>query len=250
MRRHVEQPLAQRHCAIDIDDHGDAAPARLGAKISTELRAAAFGQDSGAVVQQCLGGRQMDLPQFGIAERDDAALAARIDHDGRDRSHQARHAHDMLGLDALMREVVEDKAARGLARVAHWSADRGTAAEADDADRGIERVAAADLVEMGGVLLGAAGGHAADTERQVAHRHADAEDARRDFRRGSVKVHTGIRHAGSACCRNQCPELIDWSMELFPAMRRRRFPHAPSAQVDDARSQTDAVPQGRPDAAA
>ena len=52
-------------------------------------------------------------------------------------------------------------------------------------------------------------GNAPDAERQIAHRHADAQDARRDFRRGSVKIHTGIRHAGSARCRNQGPGLMD-----------------------------------------
>ena len=110
-----------------------------------------------------------------------------------------------LVVDALMRELFEDEAARCFAGVAHRPADRGAAAEPHDSDRGIERVAAADLVEMGGVLLGAARRNAADAKRQVAHRHADAEDTRRDFRRGSVKIHRGIRHAGSAFCRNQCP---------------------------------------------
>ena len=47
-------------------------------------------------------------------------------------------------------------AARCFAGIAHRPADRGAAAEPHDADRGIERVAAADFVEMGGVLLGAA----------------------------------------------------------------------------------------------
>ena len=100
--------------------------------------------------------RQLHLPQFRIAERDDGALAAGVDHDVRDRRHQARHVHDVPGLDALMRELVENIAARGFAGVAHRAADRGAAAETDDSDRAVERVAAADFVEMAGVLLGAA----------------------------------------------------------------------------------------------
>src|SRR5258708_30340799 len=120
-----------------------------------------------------------------------------------------------------MREFAEDKAARCPTPDAHRPAARGAAAEADDADRGIERVAAANLVKMGGVLLGAAAGYAADAERQVAHRHADAKAARRDFLRFGVEVHTGIRHAGSPVCRNQCPALMDWSMGRSPAIRLR-----------------------------
>ena len=148
MRRRGQQALAQRHRAVDVDDHGNAAPARLGAEIGAELRAAALGQDGVAILQQLVGVGQADLPQFRIAERDDGALAAGVDHDGRDRRHQAGHVHDVLGVDALMRELVEDVPARGFAGVAHRSADRGAAAEAHDADRGIERVAAADFIEM------------------------------------------------------------------------------------------------------
>ena len=104
----VEQALAQRHRAIDVDDDGDAAPARLGAEIGAEFRAAALGQDGVAVVEQRVGVGQLDLPQFRIAEGDDGALAARVDHDVRDRRHQARHVHEVFGLDAFMRELVEN----------------------------------------------------------------------------------------------------------------------------------------------
>ena len=183
MRRRGQQPLPQRHRAVDIDDDGNAAPRGFGAKIGAELGAAALGQDRGAVLQQRVGVGQADLPQFRIAEGDDGALAARVDHDVRDRRHQARHVHDMPGVDAFMRELVEDVAARGFAGIAHRAADRGAAAEPHDADRGIERVAAADFVEMAGVLLVAARRQLLDAKGQVAHRHADAENARRDFRR-------------------------------------------------------------------
>ena len=71
-------------------------------------RAAAFGQDGVAIVQQRLDVGQLNLPQFRIAERDDGALAARVDHDAGDRRHQARHVHDVLGLDAFMRQLVEN----------------------------------------------------------------------------------------------------------------------------------------------
>ena len=70
-----------------------------------------------------------------------------IDHHRRDRRHQPRHVDEMFGLDALMRHLVEDEAARCFLGVAHRPADRGAAAEPHDADRAIEGVAAADFVE-------------------------------------------------------------------------------------------------------
>ena len=65
MRGRVEQPLAQRHRAIDVDDDGNAAPARLGAEIGAEFRAAALGQDRGAIVQQRLGVGQLTFHSSG-----------------------------------------------------------------------------------------------------------------------------------------------------------------------------------------
>ena len=172
--------------------------ARLGAEIGAEFRAAVLGQDGVAVLQQRVGVGQVDLPQFRIAEGHDGALAARIDHDVGDRRHQARHVHDVLGVDAFMRELLENVPARCFAGIAHRAADRGAAAEPHDADRGIERVAAADFVEMAGIYLEAALRQFLDAERQIAHRHADAENARRDFRRGSVKVHRLVHHVRPA----------------------------------------------------
>ena len=67
--------------------------------------------------------------------------------------------------------------------IAHRPADRGAAAEPHDADRGIERVAAADLVEMAWRSPWSRARERLDAKRQVAHGHADAQDARRDFRR-------------------------------------------------------------------
>ena len=60
------------------------------------------------------------------------------------------------------------------------------------------------------------GGNAADAKGQVAHRDADAENTWRYFGRFILKVHPGIRHAGSAWCRNLGPELTDWSIVRFP----------------------------------
>src|SRR5450631_550200 len=117
---------------------------------------------------------------------------------------------DLPGIDAFMRELVEYVAAGGFTGVPHRSADRGATAEADDSDGAIERVAATDFVEMAGVYLGAARRRALHPECQVTHGYADAEDARRDFRCGSVgRIHLGIRHVGAASCRNQGPEVID-----------------------------------------
>ena len=93
-------------------------------------------------------------------------------------------------------------------------------------------------------------GSSCDAKRQVAHRHADAQNARRDFRRGGVKVHAGIRHAGSAFDRNQRPGLIDRDHERVPAMHARPGHHAASARANDGQWRTDAARQGRPDVAA
>src|SRR3954469_5669209 len=95
----------------------------------------------------------------------------------------------------------------------HRPADRGAATEPNNPDCAIERVAAADFVECGGVLLGAASGNTRRMKGEVAHRHADAENPRRDFGCFVLKVHRGIRHVGSASSRNHGPELIDWSMD-------------------------------------
>ena len=137
---------------------GNAAPAGLGAKVGAEFGAAALGQDGGAVLQQRVGVRQAGpstIPDRGRSTMVRSPLG--IDHDRRDRRHQARHVHDVFGLDALMRE---------LARKCSGSRFRGhrpSAREIEarppsrtDSDRAIERVAAADFVEMAGVLLGAA----------------------------------------------------------------------------------------------
>src|SRR5271167_1647014 len=102
-----------------------------------------------------------------------------------------------------MRHLLENIAAGGFAGIAHRPADRSAAAEPDDADRTIERVAAADFLEMAGVLLGAPRRQALHAKRQVAHRHADAENAWRDFRRRIVEIHGGIRHAGSVWFRSR-----------------------------------------------
>src|SRR5258706_11691304 len=100
----------------------------------------------------------------------------------------------MFGVDALMRELVKNVPARRFAGIAHRAADRGTATETGDSDRGIERVAAADFIEMAGVHLEATRGQFLDAERQVTHRYADTEDARRGFGRGSAKVHRLIHY--------------------------------------------------------
>ena len=55
MRRSSQQSLTRRHGAVDIDDDGNAAAARLGAQIGAEFRAAILGQDRGAILQQAVG---------------------------------------------------------------------------------------------------------------------------------------------------------------------------------------------------
>jgi len=73
-----------------------------------------------------------------------------------------------------------------------------------------ERVAAADFVEMAGVLLGAARRQALHAKRQIAHRHANAQNARRDFRRGGiVEIHRESVMSAPPNCRNQDPGVID-----------------------------------------
>ena len=192
---------------------------------------------------------RLHLPQFRIAEGHDGALAGRIDHDRRDRRHQARHVDEMLGLDALMRHLVEDEAARCFPGVAHRPADRGAAAEPHDADRAIERVAAADFVEMRWRSPWSRARERRRMKGQVAHRHADAENARRDFRRFVLKVHPGIRHVGSASRPEPRSGVNRLVHGRFPLCARCRFPHAPSGRSDGARSRTDARQTGRRDAA-
>ena len=71
---------------------------RFGAEVGAEFGAAALGQDGVRNPPAASRGRgRLHLPQFRIAEGDDGALAGRIDHDGRDRRHQARHVHEVLG---------------------------------------------------------------------------------------------------------------------------------------------------------
>ncbi|MGY3287900.1 hypothetical protein ACVWWP_000967 [Bradyrhizobium sp. LM3.6] len=86
----------------------------------------------------------------------------------------------MCGLDAFSFHPFEDEAARNLPGIAHGARERDAAAKPRHGDCGIERVAAADLREMGGIRLAAARGHGLDPKGQVAHGNADAEDARRD----------------------------------------------------------------------
>src|SRR4029077_13056965 len=114
------------------------------------------------------------FPQFGIAKGDDGALAAWVDHDVGDRRHQSRHMNEMPGLDSLMCELLEHIFARGFLRIAHRSADRSAATEPYDSDRGVERIAAADLVEMTGIHFEAAARQFLDSECEVADRHPDA----------------------------------------------------------------------------
>ena len=64
VRRGVQQALAQRHRPVDVDDHGNAAPDGLGAKLGAEFGAAALGEDGRAVVQQRVEIGQLDLPQL------------------------------------------------------------------------------------------------------------------------------------------------------------------------------------------
>ena len=195
MRRRTEQALAQRHRAVDIDDHGNAATARFVAEVGAEASAATLDQDGVAILEQHVCRRQFHLPQFGIAERDDGALAGGVHHDAGDRRHQAGHVHQMRGVDTLFGEVVENILAGGLARVAHRAGQQGMAAEPVDADRGIQRIAATDLRKAVGVEFLAAAGDRLDAEGEVAYRHADAQDVL--FRAHDVSP-VGLRPAAAS----------------------------------------------------
>ena len=85
MRCSGQEAVVQRHDAIDVDNHGDAAPAGLGAQIGRERRAAAFDQDGVAIGQQPAGIGQAHLPQLRIAEFHVGAFAAAINQDRGDR---------------------------------------------------------------------------------------------------------------------------------------------------------------------
>src|ERR1700742_3682884 len=96
-----------------------------------------------------------------------------------------------------MPQLLENLLIRSLARVADRSADRGAATEPNDSNRSVEPVAATDLVEMGRMHFGPKDRQFLDSECEVADRHTDAQNTRRYFRRGVVKIHQGIRHDGS-----------------------------------------------------
>src|SRR4029077_7396493 len=84
----------------------------------------------------------------------------------------------------------------------HRPADRGAAAEPRDSDRPVERIAPANLVKMRPIFLGAARRQSWHAKRQVAHRHADAENPRRCFSRGAPRKYLGIIHGYSGRCGN------------------------------------------------
>ena len=71
VRGRGQKSFPQRHRAVGVDDHGDAAPARLGAEIDAEPGAAALGQDGAAILEQRVDIGQPDFPQIGIAEDGD-----------------------------------------------------------------------------------------------------------------------------------------------------------------------------------
>src|SRR5262249_52368922 len=78
-------------------------------------------------------------------------------------------------------------------------------AEPHDADCGIGRVAATDLLEMVGVRFGAARRDARHAKGEVANGHADAENAWRNLWRPLLKFHPRVRHVGTN------PDAIDVS---------------------------------------
>src|SRR6202521_3677271 len=89
------------HGAGDGGCRGNTARRRFGAKSSAEGGAPALGQDGIAVFQQQIVVGQVNITQFRVAEGDDGALAARVDHDVGYRRHQPRHVHEVFGLDAF-----------------------------------------------------------------------------------------------------------------------------------------------------
>ena len=60
-----------------------------------------LGQDGGRNLPARCRGRAAGPSTIRIAEGDDGALAARVDHDVGDRRHQARHVHDDVGCRCL-----------------------------------------------------------------------------------------------------------------------------------------------------
>src|SRR6516162_372425 len=197
MRGGGQKSFTQRHRVIDIDDHRNTAPAGFRAEIGAKRRAAAFGQDRVAVLQELLCRRQSYLPQFRIAEGDDGTFAARVDHDVRDRRHQAVHVNYVAGVDPLMCQLLENVAAGGFAGVAHRPADRCPAAQPHNSDCAVQGVTPADFLKMAGMLLGTARGKTWHAKGQVAHGHADTEDERRNPGCLGLKVHARVRHVCS-----------------------------------------------------
>ena len=67
-------------------------------------------------------------------------------------------------------------------------------------------------------------GNAADAERQVAHRHADAQNARRDFRRGDMEIHAANPSCRLRICRNLGSGVNRLNHGRVPAMRANSGP--------------------------
>ena len=82
--------------------------ARLGAKIGANSRSGFRSGSRRNLRSSMSASRQLHLPQFRIAIGDDGALAGGVDHDGGYRRHQARHVHEMGGVDAFLRQLIVD----------------------------------------------------------------------------------------------------------------------------------------------
>ena len=200
---------------------------RLGAEIRAEFRAAALGEDGGAIVQQRLDVGQLTFHSSGsrkvtmVRSPVGSIITAEI---GVTRPGMCTICLVSMPSCAILSKMYRLEVS--------LTSPIGPQTEARPPRRTMPIAALRALPpqissKCGRVLLGAAPGNTGDAEGQVAHRHADAEDARRDFRRFVVKVHPGIRHAGSAL-----PEprsgVNDWSMTV-PAMRPVAPPMHPAA---------------------
>ncbi len=169
-----------------------------------------------------------------------------------DRRHQARHVHEVLGLDAFVRELFEDDSGSVVSR----ASPIGPQIEARPPRRTMPIAALSALPpqissKWVAFSLEPRAGTPLDAKRQVAHRHADAEDARRDLWRGGVESSS----RDPSCRFRMLPEPRSGTNRLShwpgsPLCARVRLPHAPSGRADDGRWQRDAVPPGRRDVAA
>ncbi len=196
MRGGGQQPLPHRHRAVDVDHHRNAAPDGLGAQLGAESarsgsRSRIAAQSSsnssvgGSFTFQSSGSRKVTMVRSPVS----SIMIAEI---GVTRSGMwMRCLVSMPSSASLskMKRLEVSAQHRPSARRSRRGRPAGRCRSRRSARcrrRSRRNGVAFSLEPRAGTP---------DPEGQVAHRHADAEDAGRDFRGAVLKIHAGVRHA-------------------------------------------------------